>query len=190
MCEPATLSLAISATSAIAGLAGSISSVNAQADYQRDLAIERQRQIDENAELARKSYEINTAQIDKATQQAQEAAGEKVFENRIDALKARSTASVAAGEAGVSGLSVQALLDDFSAQEGRFNSAVRRNLEGEQAQGESDKAAAQALAEGRIQSVTPFIAAPIESPDYFGAALRIGQAGVDYYAAQPKPVVD
>jgi hypothetical protein len=40
--------------------------------------------------------------------------------NARAAAEARATARTAAGEAGVAGLSVEALLNDFTAQEGRY----------------------------------------------------------------------
>jgi hypothetical protein len=183
MCDPASLTLAVTAASAAASVGSGVFSIIQQDQYNDDLAAANQKQIDENAEAARKVYEQNAAAIDKATVQAQESAGREIQENQIAALKARATALTAAGEAGVSGLSVDALLADFEAQEARFEGAVKANLEGLQGQNEAAKDAALATAEGRIQSIPEFVPSPIEVPDFFGPALRVGQGVIDYKVA-------
>ena len=57
------------------------------------------------------------------TQQQQEmvARAQRIQEASKRAMEARARATVAAGESGVSGLSVQALLGDFSRQEAQYN---------------------------------------------------------------------
>lgn len=69
-------------------------------------------------------------QVGKMALQERRAADEKNFQNSRDAMKARASAVTAAGEAGVSGLSVDALLGDISGQEARIRDGVNQNLEG------------------------------------------------------------
>jgi hypothetical protein len=69
------------------------------------------------------------ASLNNQTLQHREAASDELLQKRIDALKARATAKVASGEAGVTGLSVNALLADFVAQQSRQEQAVQTNYE-------------------------------------------------------------
>lgn len=57
------------------------------------------------------------------------AASQQLIQKRIEALKARSKAATAAGEGGVTGLSVEALLSDYEAQEGRQLEAIQTNYQ-------------------------------------------------------------
>lgn len=61
--------------------------------------------------------------------QEREAASQELQEKQIEAMKARATAAVSAGEAGVTGLSVDALEQDFLAQQGRQTQAIQTNFE-------------------------------------------------------------
>jgi hypothetical protein len=54
---------------------------------------------------------------------------QQLIQKRIEALKARSKAAVAAGEGGVTGLSVEAMLGDYEAQEGRQLEAIHTNFD-------------------------------------------------------------
>ena len=77
--------------------------------------------------LARQNY-IN--QIDALQQQRhQESArsSQAITEHQRDAIRARATAQTAAGEAGVSGLSVDALMRDYHSRELNYIEAVRTN---------------------------------------------------------------
>lgn len=57
-----------------------------------------------------------------------EAASQETIKARIEGLQARATATVAAGENGGGGLSLNALLRDFMAQEGRALTGIQTNL--------------------------------------------------------------
>jgi hypothetical protein len=73
--------------------------------------------------------------IDQSTQEAirqgqeQEATAQRVFATNTQLAQRLATARVAAGEAGVSGLSVDALMGDLYRQAGRVNQATERNLQ-------------------------------------------------------------
>lgn len=61
--------------------------------------------------------------------QEREKTSQELFQKQTEALKARSTAAVSAGEAGVNGLSVDALETDFLAQQGRQAQALQTNFD-------------------------------------------------------------
>lgn len=82
-----------------------------------------------NRQAALASMRDRYASLSYNTSQEREAASQKLFQKRIEALKAKSKAATAAGEGGVTGLSVDALLSDFEAQEGRNLEAIHTNYE-------------------------------------------------------------
>ena len=69
------------------------------------------------------------ASLNNKTIQERNAASQELLEKKIKAAQTRSTALVAAGQAGVSGLSVDAVLGDIFAQEGRQTAAIMQNFE-------------------------------------------------------------
>jgi len=85
--------------------------------------------------------------------QEKEAADQKRFEDSIEALKRRGTAYTSAGEAGVSGLSVDALVGDIFAQEGRQAIAVTSQFQANRQNILSEMDETRARAQGRINSV-------------------------------------
>ena len=69
------------------------------------------------------------AALNNNTLQEREKASQELFEKQREALITRSTAAVAAGEGGVTGLSVDALMGDLLAQQGRQTFAIETNYE-------------------------------------------------------------
>jgi hypothetical protein len=119
-----------------------------------------------NAMTAR---DANFDQINLAGQQQQASAEQQIEANQIEALKATSTATVAAGEAGVTGLSVNALLADMWGKNARFVDNVNQNLEGVQQQSSFDMGNAARGYQATVNNM------PIpQKPDYLGAGLQAG----------------
>lgn len=69
-------------------------------------------------------------QVGRAAQQERAAATQKQQQNQVDGAKARASVAVAAGEGGVSGLSIDALLGDLFGQEASIRDSINQNLEG------------------------------------------------------------
>jgi len=151
-------SLAITALQTGLSIIGASQQASAQADYAKRVA-----------EASVKDYLNRTAAEGTRVIQEQEAAAQAVQQNQIEALKKKATARVAAGEAGVAGLSVDALIADYSRSEAAYREAVKRNLDYEILASQDLLKAYRAEAQGRI-AYTP----PIERPDYIGALLRGG----------------
>jgi len=116
----------------------------------------------------------NINQTNLMQQQEREGAMQKLEENNLKARAGESRARVSAGEAGVSGLSVDSLLADLGTKQNRFNTAIETNYDRAQEainiqrQNVNTNAASQVA-----QLKTPAM------PDYFGASLRIGNAFKD-----------
>lgn len=182
MCEPVSIStstaLLISAAVAAVGtgitLYGQSEAAAANAAYQRQAATARNREIEENYALALKSYHLQANNLNDRAAQENEKVATADQQNSIRAAQARATARVAAGEAGVAGLSVDSLLRDFTAQESRYREGLYRNNEFLQRSIADEKDAARLVAEGRSKQIQPFIAQPIASPNYLGETFRLG----------------
>lgn len=163
MCEPTTL-MALTVASSAAQVIAQQQAADAQT-----AANQRQYQ---NAMQARAA---NLNQTNLEMTQEREAAMQRLEENNLKAREATSTARVAAGESGVSGLSVGALLSDLGNKQNRYNTSVSTNYDRSMGAIENQRQNINANASSVINGLkTP------AAPDYFGAALRIGNAVYDY----------
>jgi len=169
MCDPAT---AIAAASFAIGTGSAVAGYSAQKAQGEQQEIYTSRVASASQEAAVRDYANQSLRI----QQESDAAINEKEENQIAATKARGRAITAAGESHVSGLSVDALLQDFYGQEGRFNSAVDRNFQISSDYARAEMDSTQAQAQGRINAVDPVI-----KPSFADAALRIAGSGVSSY---------
>ncbi len=166
MCDPLSGAMfAISALSTAVGYVGQQEAADAQ-----DEAYEQNRQNALNA-FADKQRDLNTRAI-----QEQEAAANKKFENNLDRRAAQATAMVAAGESGVSGLSVDALFNDLGSRTARANANIDSNTDYTLQQLESEKRGQTYQTVDRINSVKRG-----QQPSLIDAGLRIAAAGVSSY---------
>lgn len=104
--------------------------------------------------------------------QQQDATGLTIMQADRQARTADAQARVSAGEAGVSGASVDAVLGDISAQGSAFKQVQKKNLDMTIAQIERQKVAASVDAQNRINSVRP--------ANPFATGLTIAGLGVDF----------
>lgn len=142
--------------------------------------------IKENAALANRAYMEKSKALQDRQSEMDAAAVAEEQDVSLQAAQARSTAVTAAGEAGVSGLSVNALLDDYTGQEARFRFQSRTNLEGQRSQTERELEGAQMEGQGRVQSMKPYQLQPVQYPSLLGAGLRIGAAAAQGYRSYSK----
>lgn len=169
MCELTTAMMALSIASSTAGLVAQSQAASAQSS-----ANQRQYQ----AAMQARAANLNQTNLEAS----QERAGsmQKLEENNLKAREAVSTARVAAGESGISGLSVNALLSDLGTKQNRYNSSVATNYDSAMGAIENQRQNIQTSAASQINSLkTP------AAPDYLGAALRIGTAVYDYNNPRP-----
>lgn len=171
MCDPVTATLVITAASAASSVYSQGQAAKAQSKANQQTY---QSQV--------QAYNTNIANANlMKTQEADNLSAQKI-ENNAKANRDIAKATVAAGESGVSGLSVGALLADLAGSSGRANATAEVNYLRRDAAIEQDRQNAWANTASAINSLkTP------QSPDYIGAGLKIAQAGVDYRVnSQPK----
>ena len=115
------------------------------------------------------------------TQQQQEmiARAQRIQEASRKAMDARATARVSAGESGVSGLSIDALLGDLTRKESEYTFSEQRQAE------MLDVSRDIQLSEAGIGFNRNMlrINKPIEQPDYLGSALGGIQSGLSTYSS-------
>ena len=181
MCEPTTLVAASLALTA-ASTAATVYSQQQAADAQ---AATNQRQYDNqmaayNANIAQSNTDL--ANLNRLKQQEAEDASAKKIGVNAEARRDMAKATVASGEAGVSGLSVDALLAELGGAAGNANTNIETNylrrdnaLEMDRSNIYTTKTNNWAQTASAINSLkTP------TQPDYIGAGLRIAGAGVTY----------
>lgn len=170
MCEPTT----ILAIASVASAVGGVYAQQQQADAQ---AATNQRQYENTMQ----AYKENVNQTNLMQQQERENALQAVEANGIKARAAESTAMVAAGENGINGLSVDALIGDINNKQGRYDSSVQTNFDRAESAIQAQRNNVYANAASQINSLqTP------AAPDYLGAGLKIATAGYNYNKAGGK----
>jgi hypothetical protein len=163
MCDPVTMAV-LTVASTASSLYAQQEAADAQADANR-----------ENYKNQMTAYRYNTANANATKVQESENLSAKKMEINADVMRKQATAAVAAGEAGVSGMSVDGLLASIGAEGGRAAANAEVNYLRTDRAIETDKMNMWAGTASNIgQMKTP------TSPDYMGAALKIGTA-VDKY---------
>ena len=141
------------------GFMGQQQAAKAQAEFQV-----RQAEAN-NLEASRRQAELRHKQS-----QDKEALGRKKLEAQRELRKGRSTATVAAAEAGVGGSSVDALLRDFSIQSSLYKESLLR-----QQQFVDTGTQLQILGiEANTRGLNTRLNAPIAQPSFASALFRIG----------------
>jgi hypothetical protein len=170
MCSVAWAGFALAAASAV----GQVVSGRKAADAQE---VANQQQYDHQMGV----YRTNLANIEVARSEALSDATQKLTENNKAARAAQASATVSAGEGGVSGTSVDALLRDLAGQAGYDNTNVEENyLRQNQVMNARRENAFNSTVSDINGLLTP------QMPDYLGAGLRIGQAGLNAYSEQQR----
>lgn len=154
------------------GIAAASQVVNQQAQV---AAAEQQNQLyRDNAARANQNARDQMFQTQQRMLQEQEAAAAEKIDNSREARAAKATASAAAGEAGVTGLSVDALLREFDGRAAEANDRIDQNTEWSMTQLNNEMKGVRANAEDRINSVQR-----AAKPSFWDAGLRIAGAGLD-----------
>jgi uncharacterized protein YlxW (UPF0749 family) len=124
------------------------------------------------AERMRHLQEMTAQRIEE--RQEQVAKAQKVQSSTKKAREARATAQVAAGESGVSGLSVTALINDLTRQEGEYRYSLTKQAEFDATN------RTLGLKDGGMRSYMNQLSInkPIPQPDYLGSTLNGINAGM------------
>jgi len=173
MCEVTALglgiaNLALGATAAGASFVGQRQQAKAQSAYQRQASIaERQRALQEQRSIRMRQG------------QEQEATNREINEMSKKAREAVSTAQVSAGESGVSGLSVNALLQDYENQSLAYNMGLARQQE------MRDVQTGLALTDAGFRTVNNQIGINriVSKPGFLEGGLRVASSGLSGFAS-------
>lgn len=166
MCDPISIGMAVASTAM-------------QVSGQRQMA-KTQARVQANASAAeRQRYlqEVSSMRVQQGQEQV--AAAQRINESAKKAREARATARVSAGEAGVAGLSVDALINDLTREEAEYSFATQQQLQ------MNDVGRSMQLQNAGLGFTNNMlrINRPIEQPDYLGAALSGAQTGMSTYSA-------
>lgn len=169
MCEPVTLTMmGLAIASAAVSYSAQQKQATAQAKYQNEI----QQQANDSAS---ESFRQGTSAVGRRLIQNDQQAGQALAENAVNAMQARAHAAVAAGESGVSGVSVDALMGDFSRIEAANNHAITTNKEWATDQAVEQERGMAAEAKSRIAQAMP---GPVAFPSAVALGLEIGNAGI------------
>jgi hypothetical protein len=134
-----------------------------------------------NAKAANQAAVNSYAYQQNALVQKSNAALQQKQQTSVEALKARSAARVSSGEAGVTGLSVDAIIGDYYGQEGRRMDSIDQNYEMDRDYLRAEMESTQAQTTSRINSVQR-----VEGPSPLGLLFKIGSNVAGYGAATSK----
>lgn len=169
MCDPVSITAGASL-----GIGIISDEVKARAEHDR---AEKARES-ANASAVAQIKQLNTRQS-----QEEDAANLSIMQADRQARIADATARVAAGESGVAGASVDALLTDIQRQDAEFKSITNRNLSNTKDQIAAEKQGVFAEKQSRINA-NPF-------PSALATGINIAGRGFDYATQylirQPKP---
>lgn len=181
MCEPTTIAALSTWAAAHAG-AISLASTALTIGGQVASHMEQNAYAKTNANAAMRAYEDQTAGITQRQIQEQNSAAQRTFQNQREYAAARATAVVGAEDAGVRGISVDALLNDLAGQQHARQDAVDQNTTWAVRALQDEKRGAQATRDARILSV-PKSSTSSLLIKVGGTALQ----GLDAYNTKKKP---
>jgi len=189
MCEPTTLAALASAAGAFApavGAAGAasgaslaISGASAAVTAASALAgaNAQNRAAAQNSQSALDAYFLKTQQSNLRMRQEATQTATQQRDNQLKTMQAKGTAIAAAAGAGVSGVNVDQLMNDFERSEGMLASRMDRKLSDVAAQNQANQLAFQSEAVGRMNSVQG--ANPLLT--LASVATPLASFGIDYY---------
>jgi precorrin-3B methylase len=156
-----------------------VASAGAQIHGQRQQA-KAQEKVQKNASIAERQRYLSQVSSMRM-QQAQEQVGmaQRIQASTKKAREARATARVSAGEAGVAGLSVDALINSLTQQEAQYSFSETQNQQMTNVNRELQ------LRDAGIGFTNNMlrINKPIAQPDYLGAVLSGAQTGMSMASA-------
>ncbi len=167
MCDPVAATMVVMST-AQAGM-----SIKAQTEAAKQQA---------SAQSAASERESIRFRQEMTARRIKEAQDNKIAANEVQNIvektrKAKATARVSASEAGVTGQSVQQLLDDFERQEAQAMFAISE----QQSMGQVNTMLQDQNAIFGSANKLAQINQPIEQPDYLGAAMNLAGSAMSIY---------
>lgn len=145
--------MCIAAIGPILGAALSVAGAMAEYSAAKDAAAEQNAYYEQNRLEAQRAARDTYVHQQTRINEEREAASQTMFEDSVKALEARGSAYTSAGEAGVSGLSVDALVGNIFAKEGRQHMATLTNYEMKRDEVRAEMEQTRSNAQARINSV-------------------------------------
>lgn len=164
MCTPVALTV-MTVASGVLDYAGKVQAANAQ-----------EKANNRSRELSIQNQNLQIRALQNQADEDRRQATEALLDNQRDADAARASAAVAAGEAGVSGLSVDALMGDLVRQETDNRLDILSINSFQQRQRELDREGIGITTQSQINQL-PLV----EYPSFAGAALSTAMDGVGTY---------
>lgn len=172
MCGVPAAALVVSIISSVAAYQGQ----QVQAKNQQAFAKE---QAQAGQAAARRDFDLQNATESQRQLQEAEGASQAVQQVQREAAMAKASTRVAAGEAGVAGLSVDQLLSEFDQQE----SAARYNINRNRAFSvDQSQLARQGIAANANQNIGRTRYAPIGRPSLLATGLQVAGSALGGYA--------
>ena len=169
MCAPALVLAPMLGSLAIKGVSALAATHSARGEAERAQEANT-KQVNDTRATANASTRQALQDLDSRQLEEMLAAANQQDQNTRQGNVSKSTAIVAAGEAGVTGNSVDELLNDVTAQTGRNRLSIGTNSNITQAQLVRDREQVVATGQSQYNSVQPV---KINKPSYLGAALGI-----------------
>ena len=169
----AAATVGMTAISGTIGIATSVLSIQGQKQTGNAQA-----QAQSNQSYAEKQRVLQQQSAERINQRFQEEqAASQMQKSVTKAREARATARVSAGEAGVAGISVDALMNDLTRKQAVYSFGLTKQLE------QSSYATELRLKDNALGSNQRLLAInrPIEQPDYSGGILRGINTGLNTY---------
>ncbi len=163
MCDPVTISLAVAgAAASYVGQQQAASAQEASNASARQLSIQNQ--------------DIQIKSLQNAEDEDSRRASEALIDNQKSAQAARATAQVSAGESGVSGLSIDSLLQDLSMQESLNKQDILQTQDFGQRQRQLDREGVGITTSSQINQLPV-----VEYPSFLEHAASVGTAAYGSY---------
>lgn len=171
MCDPVSIAIGLGVAQAGMQVQGQRQQAKAQAKVQSNASA---------AEKQRYLAEVSSMRVQQGQEQV--AAAQRIQASSKKAREARATARVSAGEAGVAGLSVDALINDLTRKEAENRFANNQQLATNNVNRQMQLNDAGLGFTNNLLRINK----PIEQPDYLGAALGGTQTGLSTYSTLKK----
>lgn len=190
MCPPIIAAIGAAASSAGTAIAGLSTAAKASlllGGAQAGMSIVGQRQAakaqgraQRNASIAEQQRYLQEVSASRLKERQEKVvAAQRIQQSSIKAREARATARVSAGEAGVAGLSVDALINDMTRKEAQYNFSIQQQMQF--ADMSRDMGLSDSANRSRMNLLS--INKPIQQPNYLGAILSGAQTGLGAYDA-------
>jgi hypothetical protein len=149
---------------------------------QQSQAVDDQNRIaDQNRLNALAAFEDTQRSMNERISQERESAALEKFDTALETRSVQATNTVASGEAGISGMTLDALSRDIVGRQTRFNERVDQQTGWNLSHLEAQKREQSAQTLDRINSQPR-----VKPPSFIGAGLKIAASGLNAYSENKK----